>query len=51
MYDWITRLRIADVWNFLWQDIVSHRLFGFLLEIGRKQDPCIETLKTGWKTS
>ncbi|CAO1614507.1 unnamed protein product [Jaminaea pallidilutea] len=38
----------VKVWAFLWQDLVSHRLFGWLTDVGRKIAPCAEELSDGW---
>ncbi|TKY85307.1 hypothetical protein EX895_005469 [Sporisorium graminicola] len=49
MYDCIMRSNIVSLWSRIWQDLVSHQLFGFLVETGRKKDDCAETLRSGWK--
>ncbi|CBQ73793.1 related to CAP59 (required for capsule formation) [Sporisorium reilianum SRZ2] len=49
MYDCIMRSNIVNLWSRIWQDLISHQLFGFLIEIGRKKDDCAETLRSGWK--
>lgn len=49
MYDWIMRSSIVTIWSRFWQDLISHSLFPFLVEIGRKQDNCAEALRSGWK--
>lgn len=49
MYDWIMRSNIVNLWARVWQDFVSHSLFGFFIEIGRKEAACAEALRSGWK--
>uniref|UniRef100_V5EJG4 CAP59 (Required for capsule formation) n=2 Tax=Kalmanozyma brasiliensis (strain GHG001) TaxID=1365824 RepID=V5EJG4_KALBG len=49
MYDWIMRSNIVNIWSRIWQDLISHSLFGFFVEIGRKKDDCAEALRRGWK--
>ncbi|ETS59894.1 hypothetical protein PaG_05864 [Moesziomyces aphidis] len=50
MYDRIMRSNIVTLWSRVWQDLISHSLFGFMVEIGRKKDECADTLRKGWKT-
>lgn len=49
MYDWIMRSNIVNLWSRIWQDLISHSLFGFVVEFGRKKDDCAEALRSGWK--
>lgn len=51
MYDVIMRSNIVNLWSRIWQDLISHSLFGFFAEIGRKADDCAEALRSGWKTA
>lgn len=51
MYDWIMRSKIVNLWIHIWQDLISHALFSFFAEIGRKEDECRDALRSGWKTS
>lgn len=51
MYDVIMRSNVVNLWQRVWQDLISHSLFGFLAELGRSKDECFETLRSGWKTS
>ncbi len=51
MYDWIMRSKIVNLWSHIWQDLISHTLFSFFAEIGRKEDECRDALRSGWKTS
>lgn len=50
MYDWIMRSNIVNLWSRVWQDVISHLLFGFFAELGRKKDECADALRSGWKT-
>ncbi|SPO26587.1 related to CAP59 (required for capsule formation) [Ustilago trichophora] len=50
MYDWIMRSNIVNLWSRIWQDLISHSLFGFFAELGRKEDNCADALRSGWKT-
>ena len=50
MYDCIMRSNIVNLWSRIWQDLISYRLFGFFIEIGRKKDDCAEALRSGWKS-
>lgn len=49
MYDWIMRSKIVNLWSRIWQDLISHSLFGFFTEMGRKEDDCADVLRDGWK--
>lgn len=49
MYDWIMRSNIVNLWSRIWQDLISHSLFGFVVELGRKKDDCEEVMRSGWK--
>ncbi|KAJ1018798.1 hypothetical protein NDA16_004603 [Ustilago loliicola] len=51
MYDVIMRSNIVNLWSRIWQDLISHSLFGFFAEMGRKEDTCADTLRSGWKTA
>ncbi|EPQ31741.1 uncharacterized protein PFL1_01073 [Pseudozyma flocculosa PF-1] len=51
LYDSILRTRLLDPWVVLWQDFVSHRLFGWMSEVGRKTDKCSVYLEAGWTSS
>ena len=51
MYDVIMRSNIVNLWSRIWQDLISHSLFGFFAEMGRKADDCADALRGGWKAA
>lgn len=42
MYHDLVFWRIVQPWHIIWEDWIATRLFGFLGDIGRKQDECRE---------
>ncbi|UZJ52160.1 hypothetical protein CBS101457_001480 [Exobasidium rhododendri] len=48
LYNRLSRWRIVDPWQLIWQDWISSRIFGFITDLGRKPAPCKDVLSPGF---
>ncbi|KAK0556869.1 hypothetical protein OC846_000896 [Tilletia horrida] len=48
LYQHILRWNVVKPWRIVWQDLISHRLFGWMTDWGKKPTACAVAFAYGW---